>query len=163
MQKVVRIAGDGIGIEITEAVSNILEQAGAQIEWIDARAGLGAYEELGNPLPDKTVADIRENRLLLKGPLTTPVGTGFRSVNVALRQHFDLYANIRPARTLPSIDSPFKNVDMVIFRENTQGLYTGKEYWLDKDKKTQGTTSLQSHSKKQASILQSTTRKHSTY
>ena len=83
MQKVVRIAGDGIGIEITEAVSTILKQAGAQIEWIDARAGLGAYEELGNPLPDKTVADIRENRLLLKGPLTTPVGTGFRSVNVA--------------------------------------------------------------------------------
>ena len=137
MQKVVRIAGDGIGIEITEAVSTILEQAGAQIEWIDARAGLGAYEELGNPLPDKTVADIRENRLLLKGPLTTPVGTGFRSVNVALRQHFDLYANIRPARTLPSIDSPFKNVDMVIFRENTQGLYIGKEHWLDEDKKTQ--------------------------
>jgi isocitrate dehydrogenase (NAD+) len=136
MQKVVRIAGDGIGIEITEAVSAILEQAGAQIEWIDARAGLGAYEELGSPLPDETVAAIREYKVLLKGPLTTPVGTGFRSVNVALRQHFDLYANIRPARTLPSIDSPFKQVDMVIFRENTQGLYIGKEHWVDEDKKT---------------------------
>jgi isocitrate dehydrogenase (NAD+) len=136
MQKVVRIAGDGIGIEITEAVSTILEQAGAQIEWIDARAGLGAYEELGSPLPDETVAAIREYKVLLKGPLTTPVGTGFRSVNVALRQHFDLFANIRPARTLPSIDSPFKQVDMVIFRENTQGLYIGKEHWVDEDKKT---------------------------
>jgi isocitrate dehydrogenase (NAD+) len=134
MQKVVRIAGDGIGVEITEAVSTILEQAEAHIQWIDAKAGLGAFEELGSPLPDETVAAIREHKVLLKGPLTTPVGTGFRSVNVALRQHFDLYANIRPARTLPSIDSPFKQVDMVIFRENTQGLYIGKEHWVNAEK-----------------------------
>jgi isocitrate dehydrogenase (NAD+) len=134
MKKVVLIPGDGIGIEITESVTQILDAAGAQIEWITAKAGLGAYEELGTPLPEETIQAIDDHKVLLKGPLTTPVGTGFRSVNVALRQQFDLYSNIRPARTLPSIDSPFKQVDMVIFRENTQGLYIGKEHWVDEAK-----------------------------
>jgi len=135
MKKVVLIAGDGIGTEITESVTQILKAAGAQIDWVYAKAGLSAYEELGTPLPDQTIEAIEKHKVLLKGPLTTPVGTGFRSVNVALRQKFDLYSNIRPARTLPSIDSPFKQVDMVIFRENTQGLYIGKEHWIDEAKK----------------------------
>ena len=135
MKNVVLIPGDGIGTEITTSVTTILEKAGAEINWIKSTAGLAAYESTGNPLPDETVAALEEHRVALKGPLTTPVGTGFRSVNVALRQKFNLYSNIRPARTLPSIDSPFKNVDMVIFRENTQGLYIGKEAWIDKNEK----------------------------
>ena len=135
MKKVVLIAGDGIGKEITNAVTTILEAAKAEVEWVEKSAGLGAYKETGNPLPEDTIAAIEEHRVALKGPLTTPVGTGFRSVNVALRQKFHLYSNIRPARTLPNIDSPFKNVDMVIFRENTQGLYIGKEQWVDEKEK----------------------------
>ncbi|GAB5409973.1 MAG: isocitrate/isopropylmalate dehydrogenase family protein [Balneolaceae bacterium] len=136
MKNVVLIPGDGIGPEITSAVTTILEKAGAEINWIEQTAGLTAYQEKGNPLPDEVIEAIDEHRVALKGPLTTPVGTGFRSVNVALRQKFNLFSNIRPARTLPSIDSPFKNVDMVIFRENTQGLYIGKEHWVDEDTKT---------------------------
>jgi isocitrate dehydrogenase (NAD+) len=134
MKNVVLIPGDGIGIEITAAVKTILETAGAPINWIECEAGLGAYRKLGNPLPDETVAAIEEHRVALKGPLTTPVGTGFRSINVALRQKFNLFSNIRPALTLPNVDTPFKSVDMVIFRENTQGLYIGKEHWIDENK-----------------------------
>lgn len=130
MKKVVLIPGDGIGTEITSSVTTILEKAGAEIEWVQQTAGLTAFKEKGNPLPDEVIEALEEHKVALKGPLTTPVGTGFRSVNVALRQKFNLYSNIRPARTLPSIDSPFKNVDMVIFRENTQGLYIGKEHWI---------------------------------
>jgi isocitrate dehydrogenase (NAD+) len=133
MRNVVLIPGDGIGVEITDSVKTILEKAGAQINWIEKTAGLVAYETTGNPLPEETIAAIDEHRIALKGPLTTPVGSGFRSVNVALRQKFNLYSNIRPARTLPSIDSPFRGVDMVIFRENTQGLYIGKEHWIDEE------------------------------
>ncbi|MGB0347757.1 MAG: isocitrate/isopropylmalate dehydrogenase family protein, partial [Balneolaceae bacterium] len=135
MKKVVLIPGDGIGAEITNSVITILEKAEAKVEWVEKSAGLKAYKETGNPLPDDTVDAIKEHRIALKGPLTTPVGTGFRSVNVALRQQFNLFSNIRPARTLPNIDSPFKNVDMVIFRENTQGLYIGREHWVDESEK----------------------------
>ena len=135
MKKVVLIPGDGIGKEITNSVVTILEKAEAKIDWVECSAGLSAYEETGNPLPEETIQAIEEHRVALKGPLTTPVGTGFRSVNVALRQKFHLYSNIRPAQTLPSIDSAFKNVNMVIFRENTQGLYIGKEQWVDEDEK----------------------------
>jgi len=135
MRKIVLIPGDGIGAEITNSVTTILEAANAQVEWIEKSAGLKAYQEIGNPLPDDTVSAIKEHRIALKGPLTTPVGTGFRSVNVGLRQQFSLFSNIRPARTLPNIDSPFKNVDMVIFRENTQGLYIGREQWVDEGEK----------------------------
>jgi isocitrate dehydrogenase (NAD+) len=131
MKNVVLIPGDGIGPEITNSVTTILDKAGADIKWVDAKAGLSAYEELGTPLPEETIEAIEEHRIALKGPLTTPVGSGFRSVNVALRQQFNLYSNIRPAHTLPSIDSPFRDVDMVLFRENTQGLYIGKEQWIE--------------------------------
>lgn len=131
MKNVVLISGDGIGTEITKSVTTILEKAEAEINWIEKKAGLIAYEESGNPLPDETIAAIEEHRVALKGPLTTPVGSGFSSVNVALRQKFKLYSNIRPAHTLPSINTPFRDVDMVIFRENTQGLYIGKEHWIE--------------------------------
>ncbi|MEX0721357.1 MAG: isocitrate/isopropylmalate dehydrogenase family protein [Balneolaceae bacterium] len=135
MTNVVLIPGDGIGPEITNSVTTILEQAGAEINWVEKSAGLSAFEKTDNPLPEDTVAAIGEHRVALKGPLTTPVGSGFSSVNVALRQKFNLYSNIRPARTLPSIETPFRSVDMVIFRENTQGLYIGKEHWVDEEKK----------------------------
>jgi len=134
MHDIVLIPGDGIGPEITEAVTTILEKAGAEINWIECSAGLKAHKEEDNPLPEKTIKAINNYKLALKGPLTTPVGSGFRSVNVALRQKFDLYSNIRPAKSLPYIKNSFKDVDMVIFRENTQGLYIGKEQWVDKAK-----------------------------
>lgn len=134
MKNVVLIPGDGIGIEITASVRKILETAGAPINWVECEAGLGAHRKLGNPLPDETIAAMEEHRIALKGPLTTPVGAGFRSINVALRQKFNLFSNIRPANTLPNVDTPFKSVDMVIFRENTQGLYIGKEHWIDENK-----------------------------
>lgn len=133
MHNVVLIPGDGIGPEITQAVQQILKAAGAPINWIPARAGMGAYRELGNPLPDETVDLIDTHKVALKGPLETPVGGGFRSINVTLRQKFNLYSNIRPAKSLPGINSPFTHVDMVIFRENTQGLYIGHERWVDED------------------------------
>lgn len=135
MHNIVLIPGDGIGREITKAVTSILEAAGADINWIECKAGEGAYKELGTPLPEETVDAISKHRIALKGPLTTPVGAGFRSINVALRQKFNLYSNIRPAKSLPNIDSPFRQVNMVIFRENTQGLYIGKEHWVDEEEK----------------------------
>lgn len=131
MKKVVLIPGDGIGSEITKSITTILEKAGAEIEWIVKKAGQVAYEDTGKPLPEDTIEAIKEHRVVLKGPLTTPVGSGFRSVNVALRQKFNLYSNVRPAHTLPSIESAFRDVDMVLFRENTQGLYIGKEHWVE--------------------------------
>ncbi|CAM2067895.1 Isocitrate/isopropylmalate dehydrogenase family protein [Sulfidibacter corallicola] len=133
MNQVVLIPGDGIGPEITAAVLKILDAAGAQVDWVKAEAGMTAFENSGNPLPEETLAKIREHRIVLKGPLTTPVGSGFRSINVSLRQEFNLFSNIRPARSLPGIDTPFKDVDLVLFRENTQGLYSGIERWANED------------------------------
>lgn len=133
MHDIVLIPGDGIGPEITESVTTILEKAGAEINWIKCSAGLKAHEEQDNPLPDETLEKLHKYKLALKGPLTTPVGAGFRSVNVALRKELNLYSNIRPARTLPHIETRFDNVDLVMFRENTEGLYIGKEKWMDKE------------------------------
>ncbi|SMO36298.1 isocitrate/isopropylmalate dehydrogenase family protein [Fodinibius sediminis] len=131
MHDVVLIPGDGIGPEITQAVTSIFQEAGAPVNWIRCSAGLGAFEEQGNPLPDETLDAFERYRIALKGPLTTPVGAGFRSVNVELRKRFQLYSNIRPAKTLPNIQSRFDNVDLVMFRENTEGLYIGKERWIE--------------------------------
>jgi len=130
MHDIVLIPGDGIGPEITNSVTTILDSAGLDINWIRCSAGLKAHEELGNPLPDETLEAIDEYRVALKGPLTTPVGAGFRSVNVAMREKFDLYSNIRPAKTLPHIHSRYEDVNLVMFRENTEGLYIGKEKWV---------------------------------
>ncbi len=124
--KATLISGDGIGPEITEATIQVLEAAGATFEWDAQVAGLGALESEGTPLPDATVESLRRTRLGLKGPLTTPVGTGFRSVNVALRREFGLYANVRPAKTIvPGLR--YDNVDIVLVRENIEGLYVGFE------------------------------------
>ncbi len=133
MYNIVLIPGDGIGTEITESVTAILDAVGIDINWIKCKAGESAQNELGNPLPEETLEAIKEHRIVLKGPLTTPVGAGFRSINVALRQKFELFSNIRPAKSLPNIDSPFREVDIVLFRENTQGLYFGKEHWVDEN------------------------------
>lgn len=133
MHDIVLIPGDGIGPEITNAVTTILDQAGTDINWIRCSAGLEAYEEQDNPLPDETIEAINTHRLALKGPLTTPVGAGFRSVNVAMRKEFKLYSNIRPAKSVPHIETRFEDVDLVLFRENTEGLYIGKEHWVKED------------------------------
>jgi len=123
------IPGDGIGPEITDAVLRILAAAEAPITWDRQLGGVAALEEAGDPLPDATVESIRQHRVALKGPLATPVGTGFRSVNVALRREFNLYANLRPARTIIP-GQRYDNVDLVLVRENTEGLYIGFETFI---------------------------------
>lgn len=126
--KLVLIAGDGIGPEVTAAACQVIEAAGVHIDWIRADAGLGAAEQHGEPLPEATLDLIRTHRVALKGPCTTPVGKGFRSINVRLRQGLDLYASVRPVRSLPGLKTPFDNVDLIVVRENTEGLYAGLEH-----------------------------------
>ena len=129
MHDVTLIPGDGIGPGIAKATVEILEAAGAEIRWHEHVAGVTGVEQKGEPLPPETLASIEENRVALKGPLTTPIGSGFRSVNVALRKHFDLFANVRPALTiLPQ--ARYQGVDLVIVRENTEGLYAGIEHFI---------------------------------
>jgi isocitrate dehydrogenase (NAD+) len=125
---VVLIPGDGIGPEVTTSTQDILRAAGAQISWVVAAAGLGAAERLGDPLPEVTLDLIRQHRVALKGPCTTPIGHGFRSINVRLRQSLDLYASVRPICSLPGVKVPYENVDLVVVRENTEGLYAGQEH-----------------------------------
>lgn len=127
------IRGDGIGPEIVDATVRAVEAAGAEIEWIEELAGQHAIDQHDAPLPDATLDSIRETGVALKGPLTTPIGKGFRSVNVALRAELDLYANVRPALLLPGVKSAYSNVDLVVVRENTEGLYSGLEAWLDRE------------------------------
>jgi isocitrate dehydrogenase (NAD+) len=127
------IPGDGIGPEVVTAAVRVLDATGVAFEWDEQAAGLGAFESAGDELPEATLASIARTRLALKGPLTTPVGTGFKSVNVRLRQHFDLYANVRPCATLPGIPSRFDEVDLVLYRENTEGLYAGLEYFDERN------------------------------
>jgi isocitrate dehydrogenase (NAD+) len=123
------IPGDGIGPEISDATIRLLEAAGAGIEWDRQLGGMAAVAAAGNPMPDETLASIGRTGMALKGPLETPVGGGFRSVNVALRKEFDLYANVRPACTIMP-GGRFENVDIVMIRENTQGLYSGIEHYI---------------------------------
>ncbi len=123
------IPGDGIGPEITAAARKVLEATGVQFDWDEQVAGLAAVDRHGDPLPDETVESLRRTRLALKGPLTTPVGTGFRSVNVALRKEFELFANVRPTRSLAGVGK-FQNVDLVLVRENVEGLYVGVEHFV---------------------------------
>jgi isocitrate dehydrogenase (NAD+) len=128
-REVTLIPGDGIGPSITDATVRLLEAAGCDFRWDRQIAGMAAVHELGDPLPEATLDSIKRTKLALKGPLETPVGKGFRSINVALRKEFDLYANLRPAKTiLPN--QRFKDVDIVIVRENTEGLYVGIENYV---------------------------------
>ena len=117
-----------MGPEITEATRRVLEATGVKFDWELAYAGAEVMAKEGTPLPDSVLASIKKNKVALKGPVTTPVGTGFRSVNVALRKALDLYACVRPCKTYPGVPSPYKDVDIVIVRENTEDLYAGVEY-----------------------------------
>src|SRR3954467_4185691 len=122
------IPGDGIGPEVSSAVVRIIEATGVDIKWETHYAGAQALEKFGSTLPDELLESIKRNRVALKGPITTPVGKGFTSVNVGLRKALDLYANVRPVKTLPNVPSRYENVDLVIIRENTEGLYSGLEH-----------------------------------
>ena len=124
------IRGDGIGPEVVDAALRVLDSAGAEIEWDERVAGLAAIEQGEAALPEDTLESIRRTKVALKGPLTTPVGSGFRSVNVAIRKDFDLFANVRPAKTMVS-GLRFQDVDLVVVRENTEGLYVGIEHYID--------------------------------
>ena len=122
------IPGDGIGPEITAETLKVLAATGVRFEWDEQVAGVTAVEKAGTPIPEVTLQSIRERRLALKGPLTTPVGTGFRSVNVALRKEFELYANLRPAFTI--LPGRYEGIDIVLVRENLEGLYSGVEHFI---------------------------------
>lgn len=122
------LEGDGIGPEISEAVVLILDSAGAEISWERAYIGKVALEKYDNPLPDETLALIKKTGIALKSPAETPIGKSYRSVNVGLRQALDLYANFRPVKSLPDIESRYENIDIVFVRENTEGLYAGLEH-----------------------------------
>ena len=124
------IRGDGIGPEITEATLRILEASGAKLRWEEVPAGVGALAEHRDPMPPVTLESIEKTKLALKGPLGTPTGTGFRSVNVALRQHFDLYVNLRPALSFPGVPSRYHDLDIVTVRENTEDIYAGIEHFV---------------------------------
>ena len=130
MIRVTLIPGDGIGPSITESARQIIEATGAPIEWTVALAGEAALSAQGSPLPDATLASVRETRVAFKGPCTTPVGLGFRSVNVALRQELELYANVRPAVAFPGVPCLYPDLDLVVIRENTEGLYSNMEHWI---------------------------------
>lgn len=126
--KVTLIPGDGVGPEITEATKEVLEATGIEFDWEVGLVGQKAQDEFGTPLPDYVIESVKKNKVALKAPVTTPIGTGFRSVNVALRQRLDLYACLRPCKTYLGIPTPFQNVDIVVVRENTEDLYAGIEF-----------------------------------
>jgi len=125
------IPGDGTGPEIVEATRRAIEATGVKIEWDVHEIGMSAMAKYGTPFPNDALESVRRNRVALKGPLTTELGTGFRSVNVALRKEFDLYANLRPAKTYPGVPSPRGDIDLVVVRENIEDLYAGIEFDVD--------------------------------
>lgn len=127
------INGDGIGPEISESVMKIIKASGLSIDWDIQTAGADVIETEGTPLPQRVLESIKNNKVALKAPVTTPIGKGFRSVNVQLRKDLDLYANLRPCKNLPGIETRFNNVDLVVVRENTEDLYAGIEEQIDSD------------------------------
>lgn len=133
MHRLTLIPGDGIGPEITAAVTEIIKAAGVEIDWDVQTAGADIAEKEGVPLPERVIESIKKNKVALKAPVTTPIGKGFRSVNVALRKALDLYANVRPCKNIKGIKTPFDGVDLIVFRENTEDLYAGIERQIDAD------------------------------
>lgn len=131
--RVVLLPGDGIGPEVTEAARHVIEATGVQIEWQTFQAGAEAMDASGSPLPQAVLDAIRQTGVALKGPITTPIGAGFSSATVAMRRELDLFANLRPVRTVPGVPSRYEDVDLVIVRENTEGLYCGTEIRVDQD------------------------------
>jgi isocitrate dehydrogenase (NAD+) len=126
--RVTLIPGDGTGPELTEATRRVLEATGVALDWDVRQAGVEVMEEAGTPLPEETLESIKRNGVALKGPITTPVGTGFRSVNVALRKTLDLYGQVRPCKSYPGVRSRYEGVDLIVIRENTEDLYAGIEF-----------------------------------
>lgn len=133
MYKITLIAGDGTGPEIVRETLKVINATGIDIQWEKVEAGQKALEELGAPLPQDVIESIRNNKCCLKGPVTTPIGEGFRSINVELRQKLNLYANVRPAFSLEGVKSPFSHIDLVVIRENTEDLYSGIEREVDEN------------------------------
>ncbi|MCK5505551.1 MAG: isocitrate/isopropylmalate dehydrogenase family protein [Thermodesulfovibrionia bacterium] len=133
MYRITLIPGDGTGPEITEAAVRVFEATGVPFEWDVQNAGEDVYHNEGTPLPDRVLDSIKKNKVAIKGPVTTPVGTGFRSVNVTLRQTLDLYSCVRPCKTYKGAKTRYDNIDLVIFRENTEDLYAGIEYEKDSE------------------------------
>jgi len=127
-RRVTLIPGDGIGPEVSEAAVRVVEASGVALAWERVEAGAEVIAKFGTPLPDQVLNSVRRNGVALKGPITTPVGEGFRSANVLLRQALDLYASVRPVRNLPGVESRYQDVDLVVVRENTEGLYSGLEH-----------------------------------
>jgi isocitrate dehydrogenase (NAD+) len=126
--RVTLIPGDGIGLEVTRAAQRVIDASGVSIEWAECEAGAEVFQRTGEALPSETLDSILENKIALKGPVATPSGTGYRSVNVRLRQRLDLYANFRPAKSLAGVPSRYEDVDLIVIRENTEGLYSGLEH-----------------------------------
>ncbi|MDD3436439.1 MAG: isocitrate/isopropylmalate dehydrogenase family protein [Candidatus Gastranaerophilales bacterium] len=133
MRQITLIPGDGIGPEITDAVIKIIGSSGLEIDWDIQTAGSDVAQIEGEPLPSRVINSIKKNKIVLKAPVTTPIGKGFRSVNVALRKKLDLYANLRPCKNLPNIKTRFDNVDIIVVRENTEDLYAGIERQIDEN------------------------------
>src|SRR6266436_8447137 len=128
VHRVTMIPGDGVGPEVSEATRRVLEATGVEFEWDVRNAGLGVMEKYGTPMPDHVLESIRRNKVAIKGPLTTPIGKGIRSVNVALRKELDLYALVRPCKSYPGVRSRYDNIDLIIVRENTEDIYAGIEF-----------------------------------
>ena len=125
------IPGDGIGPEVVDAAVQVIDATGVKIDWQRVAAGAGAIAAHGTPIPQETLDSVRKNKLALKGPLATPIGEGYRSVNVALRKEFELFANVRPARSFAGVQTRYADVNLVVIRENTQGMYSGVEHFVD--------------------------------
>ena len=134
MKKITLIPGDGIGTEISKSLVRIFKSAKVPIEFEIENAGLTVYEQTGELIPESLYKSIEKNKVAIKGPITTPIGEGFKSINVSLRKKYDLYSNIRPVKTISGINTKYENVNMVIFRENTEGLYIGEEKFEDEEK-----------------------------
>src|SRR2546426_5685613 len=137
------IPGDGTGPEIVEATRRAIEATGVKIQWDIHEIGMAAMAKQGTPFPKDALESIRRNRVALKGPLTTELGTGFRSVNVALRKEFDLYANLRPAKTYPGVPAPRGDIDLVVVRENIEDLYAGIEFDVDSPEEREGQETIE--------------------
>ncbi|MDI6703144.1 MAG: isocitrate/isopropylmalate dehydrogenase family protein [bacterium] len=135
MYEVVLIPGDGIGPEVIDSAIQVIEATGVKIKWKVVQAGQKTEESEGTPLPNSVLDAIRETKVALKGPITTPIAKGFRSVNVRLRRELDLYAALRPVRSFHGAFTRYEDIDLVIIRENTEGLYSGVEHWVDKERK----------------------------
>ena len=133
MHTITLINGDGIGPEISESVVQIIKASGLDINWEIQTAGADVIEKEGTPLPQRVLDSVKKNKIALKAPVTTPIGKGFRSVNVQLRKSLDLFANLRPCKNLPGVKTRYDNVDLVVVRENTEDLYAGVEEQIDEN------------------------------